>query len=196
MFITFNAVTKNRSSCQLQSTSSSCLEKTKKVLQRRTELGLRVSDQPHLDMDSKKKSTGTSLAAQQLRLHTFMARPWVGEPNQFLVGELRSHMPGSMAKVLFFLKGECKAEVYVPTPSQSKTYGLCTHNVKLHKHIPQTSRSQICLALSLLITFVVKAQKLETRKGSSNTRAAFCYCYIFPSLFQEYYSRKNYNFNN
>ena len=121
-----------------------------------------------------------------------MARAWV----QFLVGELRPHMPGSMAKVLFFLKGECKAEVYVPTPSQSKTYGLCTHNMKLHKNIPQTSRSQICLALSLLITFVVKAQKLETRKGSSNTRAAFCYCYIFPSLFQQYYSRKNYNFNN
>ena len=48
--------------------------------------------------------------------------------------------------------------------SQSKTYGLCTHIVKLHKNIPQTSRSQICLALLLLITFVVKAQKLETRK--------------------------------
>ena len=74
--------------------------------------------------------------------------------------------------------------------SQSKTYGLCTHIVKLYKNIPQTSRSQICLALLLLITFVVKAQKLETRKGSLNTGTVFCYCCIFPSLFQQYCSWK------
>lgn len=33
VFITFNAVTENRSLCQLQSAGSSCLEKTEKVLQ-------------------------------------------------------------------------------------------------------------------------------------------------------------------
>lgn len=54
-----------------------------------------------------------------------------------------------------------------------------------HKHLEIK-----CLALLLLITFVVKAQKLETRKGSLNTRTVFCYCCIFPSFFQQYRSWK------
>lgn len=85
-------------------------------------------------------------------------------------------------------KGECQADIYVLThltdqTKKQQTYGLYSHNIKLPKKLQKTSRNRICLALSQLIKFVVKLQKLEWRNSSSNARLTFCYISLLSLVF-------------